>query len=141
MARVMILEDEPSLRRFLAIYLESQGHAVTFEAGSGHVGLQHLARDPEGTDVILSDLRMPIADGLDVLAGSHTLAARRGPPVRVVLASGYWAEEEVALARDLGAHALLAKPFDLELLARTIAEGAVATAARETRSPEAKKAA
>ena len=117
MARVMILEDDPSLRRFLAIWVASQGHAVSYDAGSGHVGIQQLARDPEGTDVVLSDLRMPIADGLDVLAGTRTLAARRIP---VILASAFWTEEEVALARDLGAFALLAKPFDLELLAGLI---------------------
>ena len=71
--------------------------------------------------MVLSDLRMPIADGLDVLAGTRTLTSRR---VRVILASAHWTEEEVGLARDLGAFALLAKPFDLEALAATIERGA-----------------
>ncbi len=121
MARVMILEDDPDLRRFLAILVTTKGHTVSFQGGSGHVGLQHLAREPEATDVVLSDLRMPIADGLDVLAGTRTLAGRRIP---VVMTSAHWTEEEVALARDLGAFALLAKPFDLELLAQTIERAA-----------------
>ena len=133
MARIMILEDDPNLRRFLSIFVASRGHAVTFEGGSGHVGLQHLARDPEGTDVVLSDLRMPIADGLDVLAGVRAMTrgmsprcSLRSPCVRVVLASAHWTEEEVALARDLGADALLAKPFDLDALARELDRPALA---------------
>lgn len=130
MARVMILEDDPDLRRFLSILVASRGHTVSFEGGSGHVGILHLAREPGTTDVILTDLRMPIADGLDVLASTRTLAARH---VRVVMTSAYWTEEEIALARDLGAFALLDKPFDLELLARTI-EAAASLAGAEPRA-------
>ncbi len=127
MARVMILEDDASLRRFLAIFVASRGHAVSFEGGSGHVGLACIARDPEGTDVILSDLRMPIADGLDVLAGARNL----GSSAAVVLTSAYWTGEEVALARDLGAFDLLAKPFDLDALAGTIERAAARNVALE----------
>jgi DNA-binding NtrC family response regulator len=128
MPRIMILEDDTNLRRFLSIFVKSRGHTVSFEGGSGHVGLQHLAREPQATDVILSDLRMPIADGLDVLAGAQAL---KGAHARVILSSAHWTEEEIVLARDLGAFALLAKPFDLELLATTLV-GAAAPAKPQT---------
>jgi two-component system KDP operon response regulator KdpE len=118
MARVMVLDDEPNLRRFLRIFLESRGHTVVFEGGAGHVGLNALARKPAMVDVILSDLRMPIADGFDVLAGARAL----GTKAPVILTSAYWTEEEVTLARDLGAFQLLPKPFDLEALAAAVAE-------------------
>jgi two-component system KDP operon response regulator KdpE len=118
----MVLEDEPNLRKFLRIFLTSRGHEVVFDAGAGHVGLERLKRAPGEVDVILSDLRMPIADGFDVLAGARALEA-----APVVIASAYWTSEEVALARDLGAFALLAKPFDLEKLAKTVADAAEAS--------------
>jgi DNA-binding NtrC family response regulator len=122
MARIMLLEDDTSLRKFLKIFVESRGHAVVFDAGAGHVGLERLKRTPGEIDAILSDLRMPIADGFDVLAGARALDG--APPV--ILTSAYWTPEEVALARDLGAFALLPKPFDLGLLERTLANAASA---------------
>jgi DNA-binding NtrC family response regulator len=117
MARVMILEDDQNLRRFLSILVQSKGHEVVFEGGSGHVGILYLARYPDATDVILTDMRMPIADGLDVLASTRTLASRRIP---VIMTSAHWTQEEVALVRDLGAFAVFSKPFDLERLSRAI---------------------
>lgn len=122
MARIMVLEDDVTLRKFLGIFLESRGHTVVFTAGAGHVGLARLQQSPGDVDVILSDLRMPIADGFDVLAGAR--AAHAGP---VILSSAYWTAEEVALARDMGAFALLAKPFDLEKLAATVDAAAKAS--------------
>jgi DNA-binding NtrC family response regulator len=119
MARIMVLEDDACLRKFVRIFLESHGHTVTFDAGAGHVGLERLKRAPAETEVILSDLRMPIADGFDVLSGAR--AAKAGP---VILMSAYWTTEEIALARDLGAFALLAKPFDLAALASTVEKAA-----------------
>ncbi|MBI3726319.1 response regulator [bacterium] len=133
MARVMVLEDDTSLRRFLSIFLGSRGHQISFDAGSGHVGLACIAREPEGTDVILSDLRMPIADGLDVLAGARALGSRAA----VVLASAHWTDEEVMLARDLGAFALLAKPFDLEALGRAIDAAAASVCAGSEKKVQA----
>lgn len=121
MARIMVLEAESTLRKFLRIFLESRGHTVAFQAGAGHVGLEWLKKSPGEVDVIVSDLRMPIADGFDVLAG-----ARANKSAPVILTSGYWTAEEVALARDLGAFALLPKPFDLERLAQTIEAAALA---------------
>ena len=121
MARVMILEDDPNLRRFLSILVQSKGHKVAFEGGSGHVGILHLARHPDSIDVIVTDLRMPIADGLDVLASTRTLPLRRVP---VIMTSAHWTEEEVALVRDLGAFAVFSKPFDLERLSKAIERAA-----------------
>jgi DNA-binding response OmpR family regulator len=116
----MVLDEDVELRRFLRIWLESHGHEVVFEAGSGHVGLAAIARDPELFDFVISDLRLPIADGLEVLAGTRALAGARGP-VPVILASRNWTEEEVALARGLGVAAAIVKPFDLARLATEIA--------------------
>src|SRR5581483_1952120 len=92
------------------------GHTVAFDGGAGHVGLERLRRGPGDFDVVVTDLRMPIADGFDVLAGASNLPG--APPV--ILTSAYWTAEEVVLARDLGAFALLPKPFDLSKLAAAI---------------------
>ncbi len=127
MARVMILEDDQNLRRFLSILVQSKGHEVVLEGGSGHVGIIHLARHPDTVDVILTDLRMPIADGLDVLASTRTLPTRRVP---VIMISAHWTEDEVTVARDLGAFACFLKPFNLDRLTRAI-EHAVSPAPQE----------
>jgi DNA-binding response OmpR family regulator len=119
MARLMVLDEDPELRRFLSIFLESLGHEIRFEGGSGHVGLAALAKDPEGFDAIVTELRLPIADGLDVLAGTRALATAEGP-VPVIIASRFWTEEEVALARGFGVHAAILKPFDMDRLAAEI---------------------
>ena len=113
---VLLLENDPDERRLLRIVLESRGHTVAFEGGAGHVGIQWLARGNR-VDVVLSALRLPIACGLDVLAAVRSLGSRQGSAPRVVLASRHWTEEEVALARDLGAALVVAKPLSLETLA------------------------
>jgi DNA-binding response OmpR family regulator len=110
--RVLIVEDEPELRRVLAQALREDGYAVD-EAADGEDGL-HKAVTWD-YDVILLDLMLPKLDGLSVLA---RLRKERTTPVIILTARD--AVPERVRGLDLGADDYVVKPFDLvEVLART----------------------
>jgi two-component system KDP operon response regulator KdpE len=121
---VLVIEDEPQMRRFLRSALEGHGYRVV-EVGTAREGLAQAAgRNP---DVILLDLGLPDADGLDVTRRLREWAAT---PVIVISARGLETDKVGAL--DAGADDYLTKPFGVsELLAR------IRVALRHaTRSPE-----
>jgi two-component system KDP operon response regulator KdpE len=108
---VLIIEDEPQMRRFLRTSLQSQGYQVV-EAGTGKEGLRHAAG--YNPDLILLDLGLPDGDGLAV---AKVLRSQRKTPIIVLSARGR--DEDKVAALDLGADDYLTKPFGLgELLAR-----------------------
>ena len=108
---ILIIEDEPQMRRFLRATLRAQGYQVV-EAGSAREGLAQAAgRNP---DVILLDLGLPDADGLDT---ARALRERSRSPIIVLSARGR--EYDKVAALDRGADDYLTKPFGVpELLAR-----------------------
>ena len=123
---VLIIEDEPHLRRFLRATLRGHDFQVV-EAGSAREGLAQAAgRNPE---VILLDLGLPDRDGREV---TRELRHRTQAPIIVISARGQ-EHEKVALL-DLGANDYLTKPFGVaELLAR------IRVALRQTLPPEARE--
>ena len=109
--RVLVVDDEPQIRRALAVNLKARGYDVD-QAASGEEAL-HLAaaRHP---DVVLLDLGLPGVDGLDVIRG-----LRGWTTVPIVVLSVREAEADKVAALDLGADDYLTKPFGMdELLAR-----------------------
>jgi two-component system KDP operon response regulator KdpE len=114
---VLVIEDEPQMRRFLRTSLRSHGYQV-IEAGTAREGLAQAAgRHPE---LILLDLGLPDGDGLTVtrtLRGSGSGRAVVRTPIIVLSARGR--EQDKVAALDLGADDYLTKPFGVgELLAR-----------------------
>lgn len=110
-AVVLLIEDEPQMRRFLKITL--QGHGYRFlEAQSGQEGLTEVAtRNPE---IVLLDLGLPDIDGLEV---TKRIREWSGVPIIVLSARGQ--EDDKIRALDAGADDYLTKPFGAgELLAR-----------------------
>jgi CheY-like chemotaxis protein len=97
--RVLVVDDEPVIRRTVCRMLEAAGH-VTREAGSGNQAIA-LFTQGERFDVMLSDVRMPDGDGPTAAARVRAIA----PGTRVVLMSGY--QDHV----DESADAFVAKPF------------------------------
>ena len=69
-ARVLIVDDEPQIRKFIDISLRSQGYAPLL-AATGREGLMLLAS--KGADLVVLDLGLPDMDGKDVLKGSSDL--------------------------------------------------------------------
>jgi two-component system KDP operon response regulator KdpE len=111
MARILVIDDEPQIRRFLRISLISQGYDVV-EAGSGAEGLQKIAT--ESPDVVVLDLGLPDKDGQDVLVELRTF--HEGP---VIVLSVRASEIEKVKALDGGANDYVVKPFGVkEFLAR-----------------------
>jgi two-component system KDP operon response regulator KdpE len=108
---VVVIEDEPPIRRFLRVALAGQGYRV-FEASTGEDGLIEAAsRQP---DVVIVDLGLPDIDGLQVIARLREWSA---VPIIVLSARGQEADKVKAL--DAGADDYLSKPFGVEeLLAR-----------------------
>jgi two-component system KDP operon response regulator KdpE len=108
---ILIIEDEPPMRGFLRATLRAQGYQVV-EAATAREGLAQAAgRNPE---VILLDLGLPDADGLDV---ARDLRRQLRAPIIVISARGQ--EHDKVTALDRGADDYLTKPFGVaELLAR-----------------------
>lgn len=110
-ARIVVIEDDPQIRSFLATALAAAGYEV-FESETGRRGLSEVAaRRP---DIVLLDLGLPDMNGLEVLA---KLRAWSTTPVVILSARGQ--EEMKVRALDAGADDYLVKPFGTpELLAR-----------------------
>lgn len=108
---VVLVEDEPQIRRFLRATLTSQGYRL-FEADNGEAGIVEVAtRQP---DIILLDLGLPDMDGLDVI---RRLREWTSTPIIVLSARGQ--ERDKIAALDAGADDYVSKPFGVgEVLAR-----------------------
>ena len=110
-ARILVVDDEPQIRKFLEISLRSQGYLVD-EAATGRQGLERLAT--RGADLVVLDLGLPDLDGHEVL--SELRAWSRVP---VIVLSVRASEAEKVRALDAGANDYVTKPFGIqELMAR-----------------------
>ena len=108
---ILLIEDEPQMRRFLRITLQGHGYRL-IEAVTGQEGLTETAtRNP---DIVLLDLGLPDIDGLEV-----TKQLREWSEIPIVVISAREQEEDKIRALDAGADDYLTKPFGAgELLAR-----------------------
>lgn len=110
-ATVLLVEDESSVRRFVADILKLKGYTV-LEAGNGAEALTIQAAFVGRIDILLTDVAMPVMDGCDLV---HRIRPLR-PDMRVIYMSGY-AYDVVTQEGMLGAHdAFLAKPFTMRTL-------------------------
>ncbi|WP_111412642.1 response regulator [Billgrantia lactosivorans] len=108
---ILIIDDEPQIRRFLRISLVSQDFIVS-EAATGREGLSLVAS--RGPDLVLLDLGLPDMDGQHLLD-----ELRRSSQVPVIVVSVREQEAEKVRALDSGANDYVTKPFGIqELLAR-----------------------
>jgi two-component system, cell cycle response regulator CpdR len=106
MARILITEDEDSLRSFVARALRLDGHE-THEAADGAEGLEKLG---EGSyDLLLSDIRMPVMDGIEL---AHR-ASSDFPDMKILLMTGYAEQRERADDLALKIVDVVSKPFAL----------------------------
>jgi DNA-binding NtrC family response regulator len=123
--QVAIAEDDDELRSLLATMLRRAGYGVReFSSGSqllkslsvGDKTAALVADAALGIDLVISDIRMPGASGLDVLAKLHST----NQPVPVVLMTAFGDHSTHEQALQMGAAALIDKPFELdELLSLT----------------------
>lgn len=110
-ARILVIDDEPQIRKFLDISLRAQGYNVATE-DTGVGGLEALAT--RGADLVILDLGLPDRDGHDVLR-----ELRQWSSVPVILLTVRDGECEKVAALDAGANDYVTKPFGAqELMAR-----------------------
>ena len=110
-ATLVLIEDEPEIRRFLKTTLPSHGFRI-YEATTGQEGLiEAKTRNP---DLILLDLGLPDMDGIEVIR-----QVRDWTPTPIIVLSAREQEQQKVTALDLGADDYVTKPFGInELLAR-----------------------
>jgi len=106
-ARVLVVDDDPSVRRLIALNLELDGFEVR-TACDGWAALADVLADPP--DVITLDLAMPMLDGLSAAAWLRAADGLAGLPV--VLISAVITAQDRELAERIGVSAVLTKPFE-----------------------------
>jgi two-component system response regulator PilR (NtrC family) len=106
-ARVLVVDDEKSMRDLLSITLEKEGYDVLTAAG-GEAAIEALRRD--ATDAVITDLRMPKVDGLQVLRAATEIS----PDVAVIVITAVASTETAVEAMKLGAYDYITKPFKLD---------------------------
>ena len=110
-ARILVVDDEPQIRKFLEISLRSQGYTVA-QAATGREGLERLAT--HGAELVVLDLGLPDLEGHEVLR-----ELRAWSRVPVIVLSVRATESENVQALDSGANDYVTKPFGIqELMAR-----------------------
>lgn len=110
-AQILVIDDEPQIRRFLDISLRAQGYRVE-TSENGQAGLRALAA--HGADLVILDLGLPDLDGHEVLR-----RLREWTQVPVIMLTVRADEQEKVAALDAGANDYVTKPFGVqELMAR-----------------------
>ena len=110
-ARVLVIDDEPQIRKFLDISLRAQGYRVA-QAANGQEGLAALAS--QGADLVILDIGLPDKDGHEVLE-----ELRQWSQVPVIMLTVRADEAEKVASLDAGANDYVTKPFGIqELMAR-----------------------
>ena len=125
MARILIAEDEEGLRSLVARALSQDGHAVT-TANDGAEALDLLEREHGAFELLLTDIRMPIMDGIALALA----AARDHPKVAILLMTGYADQRERASGLDALIHDVIAKPFSLATIRGAVKDAIAAASAR-----------
>jgi two-component system response regulator PilR (NtrC family) len=114
-SRILVVDDEPSMREMLSIMLAKEGHEV-LEADSRGQAAAALARGP--VDMVVTDVRLPDGDGIEILR--HVKAA--SPETVVIVMTAFGTTDSAVAARKLGAEAYVFKPFDVDELRIVVRE-------------------
>ncbi len=109
MSNILIVDDEQSYRQLLSLVFEGDGHTIR-TASNGREALALLQQGP--ADVVISDVRMPDMDGIEMLSAVRETQ----PDLGVVLMTAFASVETAREAFKLGADDFIQKPFDVEEL-------------------------
>lgn len=108
MARILVVEDDESVRSFTARAIAAAGHAVE-TAEDGDLGLASIREAGGGYDLVLSDIRMPAMDGIEMAKR----AAGEFPDLKILLMTGYAEQRERAADLQNVIVDVVSKPFSL----------------------------
>jgi two-component system response regulator PilR (NtrC family) len=113
--RILVVDDERSMRELLAIVLRREGYEVLLaENGRAAIGL--LEREP--VDLLISDIKMPDMSGVDVLRAAKGI----DPDILGIMITAFASTDTAVEAMRLGACDYLSKPFDIDLLKMKVRE-------------------
>ncbi len=113
--RILVVDDEPSMRQMLAIVLKREGYEVSL-AENGRMAVAALERGP--FDLLISDIKMPDMSGVDVLRAAKQI----DPDILGIMITAFASTETAIEAMRLGACDYLSKPFDIDLLKMKVRE-------------------
>jgi DNA-binding response OmpR family regulator len=114
--KILVVDDDEESRRLLCEVLEDNGYTVDV-AEDGLAAREALTRDGEYR-IVIADLRMPKESGLELIKNLRRQKSRHG----IVLMSSFISAADRKIAQELGAHALLEKPFRLSDLLDRVGE-------------------
>jgi two-component system chemotaxis response regulator CheY len=117
--RILIVEDVPAMRQFLALMLHEFKAASVDHAGDGLRALQMFMQEPY--DLVLLDLNLPLMDGLKVL-GAIRQKEDASKPAHVIIITTEAGPDAVEKALKLGVHRILSKPLKASTLHHAIRE-------------------
>lgn len=113
MAHILIVDDELSMREFLKIFLENEGHTVR-TAAVPDTAFSMLSHHP--VDLLISDIKMPQGGGLELLARVKASY----PTLPVILITAYASPDDAVLAMKHGAFDYITKPFNVDEMSAII---------------------
>ena len=114
-ARILVVDDERSMRELLAIVLRREGYEVLL-AENGRAAIDTLEREP--VDLLISDIQMPDLSGVDVLRAAKKI----DQDILGIMITAFASTETAVEAMRLGACDYLSKPFDVDLLKMKVRE-------------------
>lgn len=118
MARILLIDDDDSVRTMLRKTLTHSGHTV-IEARNGKEGLDIFRH--ANADLVITDIVMPEKEGIEVLMELR----KKNPPVKIIAISGGGrgsAADNLRIAKFMGAAKVIAKPFSYDVLTAAINE-------------------
>lgn len=118
--RVLLVEDNPHMRKLLKALLEAIGVKDIVEAHDGGVAWMALKKEP--ADFALIDWEMYPVDGLELVRKIRTEADSPNPFLPIIMVTGHTERARVMKARDLGVTEFLAKPVSAQTLSQRIEE-------------------
>ncbi len=126
-ARILVADDEPNLRRVLTAILQREGYDVVVAAD----GNEAIASLEPSVDVVITDLKMPHVDGMEVLR----TVSRDHPTIPVIMITAFGSVGHAVAAVKAGAFDYIEKPFEQEQI-RVIVDKAVRQAAANRETPQ-----
>lgn len=128
MARILLTEDDEAVRSFVKRALELDGHTVE-AAEDGGEAVEILNRDKGGYDLLLTDIKMPVMDGIALAL--HT--ARDFPQMPILMMTGFADQRERANGLDSLVHDVITKPFSLADIRKVVRQAISGETVQEAR--------
>ncbi|HED11361.1 MAG TPA: response regulator [Caldithrix abyssi] len=113
MKKILFVDDDPNMHRMVELFLRSAGVELVF-AGNGRSAIKHM--ENHTFDIIFSDIQMPEMDGIALLQ----YLKEKGDTTPFIIISAFGQENMAGKALELGARAIVNKPFDRETLLKKI---------------------